>query len=67
MPKCIELLPYDWLIRNLCYQAIEQMYLIKWPVSVCGAAVFLTCSQRNVVDLLAVVSIGTFSAAAEAV
>ncbi len=34
MPKCIELLPSDWLISNLCYQAIEQVYLIKWPVSV---------------------------------
>ncbi len=29
-----ELLPCDWLIRNLCYQAIEQVSLIKWPVSV---------------------------------
>ncbi len=35
MPKCIELLPCDWLISNLCYQAIEHVYLIKWPVSVC--------------------------------
>ncbi len=35
MPKCIELLPCDWLISNLCYQAIEQVYLIKWLVSVC--------------------------------
>ncbi len=34
MPKCIELLPCDWLISNLCYQAIEQVYLIKWPVSI---------------------------------
>ncbi len=34
MPKCIELLPCDWLISYLCYQAIEQVYLIKWPVSV---------------------------------
>ncbi len=34
MPKCIELLPHDWLISNLCYQAIDQVYLIKWPVSV---------------------------------
>ncbi len=33
--KCIELLPSDWLISNLCYQAIEQMYLIKLPVCVC--------------------------------
>jgi len=33
-PKCIELLPCDWLISNVCYQAIEQEYLIKWPVSV---------------------------------
>ncbi len=24
----------DWLISNLCYQAIEQVYLIKWSVSV---------------------------------
>ncbi len=30
----IELLPCDWLISNLCYQAIEQVYLIKWLVSV---------------------------------
>ncbi len=22
------------LVSNLCYQAIEQVYLIKWPVSV---------------------------------
>ncbi len=34
MPKCNELLPCDWLISNLCYQVIEQAYLIKWPVSV---------------------------------
>ncbi len=34
MTKCIELLPCDWLIRNLCYQAFEQVYLIKWLVSV---------------------------------
>ncbi len=33
--KYIELLPCDWLIRIVCYQAIEQVYLIKWPVSVC--------------------------------
>ncbi len=26
--------PCDWLISNLCYQAIEQVHLIKWPVSV---------------------------------
>ncbi len=32
MPKCVELLPCDWLISNVCYQAIEQVYLIKWPV-----------------------------------
>ncbi len=24
------------LISNLCYQAIEPVYLIKWPVSVYG-------------------------------
>ncbi len=24
---------WDWLISNLCYQASEQVYLIKWPVS----------------------------------
>ncbi len=34
MSKCIELLPCDWMVINLCYQAIEQVYLIKWPVSV---------------------------------
>ncbi len=34
IPKCIELLPFDWLISNLCYQAIEQVYLIKWPVNI---------------------------------
>ncbi len=33
MPKYIELLPCDWLISNLCYQATEQVFLIKWPVS----------------------------------
>ncbi len=31
----LELLPCDWLISNLCFQVIEQVYLIKWPVSVC--------------------------------
>ncbi len=36
MPKCVELLSCkcDWLISNLCLQAIEKVYLIKWPVSV---------------------------------
>ncbi len=34
MPKCIELLPCDWLISSLCYQAIEQVFRIKWLVSV---------------------------------
>ncbi len=34
MPKCVDFLPCDWLICNLCYQAIEQVYLIKWLVSV---------------------------------
>ncbi len=34
MPKCIELLSCDWLISSLCYQAIEQVYIIKWSVSV---------------------------------
>ncbi len=32
--KTISSLSCDWLISNLCYQAIEQVYLIKWPVSV---------------------------------
>ncbi len=41
MPKCIELLPCDWLISNLCYQAIEQVYLIKWPVSVCVCEMYV--------------------------
>ncbi len=35
MHKCIELLPCYWLISNLCYQAIEQVYPIKWLVSLC--------------------------------
>ncbi len=30
----LQLLPCDWLIINLCYQATEQVYLIKWPLSV---------------------------------
>ncbi len=34
MTKCIELLPCDWLISNLCYQAIKEVYLIKCLVSV---------------------------------
>ncbi len=29
----IELCDCDWLISNLCYHAIEQVYLIKWPAS----------------------------------
>ncbi len=32
--RCIELLPCDWMICNLFYQAIDQVYLIKWLVSV---------------------------------
>ncbi len=32
--EAIELLTCDWLISNLCYQAIEQVYPIKWLVSV---------------------------------
>ncbi len=31
---------------------------------ICAAAVFLTCSQQHVVDVLAVASLGTCSAAA---
>ncbi len=34
MPKCIELCDCDWLNSNLCYHAIEQVYLIKWPASI---------------------------------
>ncbi len=34
MPKCTELLPCDWLIRYLHEQAVEQVFLIKWLVSV---------------------------------
>ncbi len=30
-----ELLSCDWLISNLCYQALEQVYLIKCLVSEC--------------------------------
>ncbi len=33
---------------------------------ICAAAVFLTCSQQHVVDVLAVASPGTSSAAAAA-
>ncbi len=48
MPKCIELLPCDWWICNLCYQSIEQVYLIKWPVSVCAVyCVYLLCIYKN--------------------
>ncbi len=46
MPKCIELLPCDWLISYLCYQAIEPVYLIKWPVSV-YIWVLLNVMQKN--------------------
>ncbi len=42
--QCIELLPCDWLISNLCYQPIEQVYLIKWPVSVYIYILELECS-----------------------
>lgn len=34
MAKCIDLLPFDWLIRYLGYRAVEQVCLIEWPVSV---------------------------------
>ncbi len=34
MPKCIELLPSDWLNRYLHWLAVEQVYPTKWPVSV---------------------------------
>ena len=34
MPKSSEFLPCDWLIRYLRERAIEQLYLIKWPVNV---------------------------------
>ncbi|MEQ2312965.1 hypothetical protein AMECASPLE_036777 [Ameca splendens] len=34
MSTCIELLPCDWLIRNLRKRAVGQVYLIKWLVSV---------------------------------
>ncbi len=34
MPKCIAFLPCDWLISYFYYQAIDQVYLIKCPVSV---------------------------------
>ncbi len=50
MPKCIVLLPCDWLISNLCYQAIEQVYIIKWPVSV--QYVFSACDQSTQSQLL---------------
>ncbi len=50
MPKCIKLLPCDWLIRNLCYQAIEQVYLIKWPMSAgTYCCVFITLLQKRIV------------------
>ncbi len=29
------MLPFDWLISNLCYQAIEQVYLIKVVAGEC--------------------------------
>ncbi len=34
---------------------------------ICAAAVFLTCSQQHVMDVLAVASLGTCSATAAAV
>lgn len=30
MHKCIELLSYDWLIRNLLLEAVEWVILTKW-------------------------------------
>lgn len=36
MSKCIELHPCDWLIT--CLRALEQVYLIKWPLSACVAS-----------------------------
>ncbi len=45
-PTATELLPCDWLISNLCYQVIEQVYLIKWLgecVCVCVHACVRVC------------------------
>ncbi len=42
MPKCIELLSCDWLISNLFYRAIEQVYLIK----VAGECITLVAFER---------------------
>lgn len=32
MPKCNELQVCDWLISYLLEQAVEYVYLMKWPV-----------------------------------
>ncbi len=37
-----QLLSCDWLISNLFYQAIEQVYLLKWPVSV-----YINCTNSG--------------------
>lgn len=48
MPKCTKLSPSDWLIRYLHYGAVEQVYLIKWPVNVSGIALWIWMSKYNV-------------------
>ncbi len=47
MPKCIDLLPCDWLISNLCYQPIEQVYLIKWHCTTCRTLKQMGYSSRR--------------------
>lgn len=48
MPKCTKLSPSDWLIRYLHYGAVEQVYLIKWPVNVSVIALWIWMSKYNV-------------------
>ncbi len=52
LTKFTELLPCDWLISNVCYQAIEQLYLIKWP----GSLMF---NVFNIIVLLLIINFNT--------
>ncbi len=45
----------------ICYEVIHVCCGGYFTYVICAAAVFLTCSQQDVVDVLAVISLGTWS------
>ncbi len=57
MPKLIELLPCDWLISYLCYQAIEQVYL-----KVAGECIVVVVCLLNRTESMKAVTFSIYSA-----